>query len=157
MNHRQENVDLASARRECVAGLRQDDRGRPQHGLRDREERQDQSVRYGSRILIPMSAIEEFLSAEAELSGRGMRPPASWQDIDWNIATAELPGIDRKMTRLLEAGEHAKARAFRWVIFNSLAARVKAVKHAAQENKGRHTPGVDGEPTSTMNRSWNLS
>ena len=73
-------------------------------------------------------------------SGRELQ----WQDINWTAATASVRRLQGRIFRAARNAEHAKVKSLQKLLVRSRAAKLLAIRQVTQQNRGRHTPGVDG-------------
>src|SRR5680860_113824 len=67
-----------------------------------------------------------------------------WQDINWTAVTATVRRLQGRIFRATRSGEHAKVKSLQKLLVRSQAAKLLAIRQVTQQNRGRHTPGVDG-------------
>ena len=67
----------------------------------------------------------------------------SWDSIDWDKAGKSVRKLQARIVKAQQEGRHGKVRSLSRILTRSFAAKVLAVKRVTQ-NKGKHTPGVDG-------------
>jgi len=90
-------------------------------------------------------------------------PTESWEDLDWLHIEHEVFQLQRRVFRLSQENKRCAMHRLQNRLTNSFYARCLAVKKAAEDSKGRRTPGVDGVKDLTDNqkmalaRSLNLS
>jgi hypothetical protein len=71
-----------------------------------------------------------------------------WLSIDWRQAEATVRRLQARIVQACKAGKWGKVRALQHLLTHSFAAKVLAVRRVT-ENKGKRTPGVDGETWTT--------
>jgi RNA-directed DNA polymerase len=71
-----------------------------------------------------------------------------WASIDWRQAEAIVRRLQARIVQACQAGRWGKVRALQHLLTHSFAAKVLAVRRVT-ENKGKRTPGVDGETWTT--------
>jgi RNA-directed DNA polymerase len=71
-----------------------------------------------------------------------------WASIDWRQAEASVRRLQARIVQAGKAGRWGKVRALQHLLTHSFAAKVLAVRRVT-ENKGKRTPGVDGETWTT--------
>jgi len=69
----------------------------------------------------------------------------AWKDIDWKIVQKRLSRQQRRVYKASMERNKAKVHALQRRIIGSLDAKLIAVRRVTTENKGRNTPGVDGQ------------
>src|SRR5215510_1177099 len=73
----------------------------------------------------------------------GLRRP-TWHGIDWAGCYRRVWSLQRRIVQAVQAGAWRKAKRLSYLLVHSFAARALAVRRVT-ENKGKKTPGVDGE------------
>jgi RNA-directed DNA polymerase len=68
----------------------------------------------------------------------------SWYSIDWSNCHRRVRSLQRRIVQAVKAGAWRKVKRLNYLLVNSFDARALAVKRVT-ENKGKNTPGVDGE------------
>lgn len=68
----------------------------------------------------------------------------SWHTTDWRKAIRNVRRLQARIVKAARAGKWHKVRALQRLLTRSLSGRVLAVKRVT-ENRGKQTPGVDGE------------
>ena len=68
----------------------------------------------------------------------------AWQFIDWTKARQEVKSLQSRIVKAIKQGRYNKAKSLQWLLTHSLSAKLLAVKRVT-ENKGKYTPGIDGE------------
>jgi RNA-directed DNA polymerase len=77
-------------------------------------------------------------------AGAGLREPVDWHHINWKQAHRNVRRLQARIVKALKAGQKRKVRAWQFILARSLSGRALAVKRVTT-NRGRRTPGVDGE------------
>jgi RNA-directed DNA polymerase len=67
-----------------------------------------------------------------------------WKQIIWSRVYRSVKRLQMRIAKAIREGKCGKAKALQWLLTHSYAAKLLAVKRVT-ENKGRRTPGVDGE------------
>jgi len=67
-----------------------------------------------------------------------------WHGIDWANCHRRVRSLQRRIVQAMKAGAWRKAKRLNYLLVKSFAARAVAVKRVT-ENRGKKTPGVDGE------------
>jgi len=88
-----------------------------------------------------MDAVPEAVCA----SSRELVP---WHSIDWVKCHQNVKRLQARIVKATEEGRWGKVKALQWLLTHSLSGKALAVKRVT-ENKGKKTPGVDGETWST--------
>lgn len=82
---------------------------------------------------------------EAPVSGRLCGSGSlDWNDIDWQKAQRNVSKLQERIVKAEQMGKPGKVKALQIILTKSLGGRCIAVKRVT-ENRGRSTPGVDGE------------
>ena len=68
----------------------------------------------------------------------------SWSDINWSATEAHVKRLQVRIFRAAAKGEGKKVKNLQRLLARSTAAKRLAVRKVTQENRGKHTPGVDG-------------
>jgi RNA-directed DNA polymerase len=71
-----------------------------------------------------------------------------WASIDWRQAEERVRRLQARIVQACQAGRWGKVCALQHLLTHSFAAKVLAVRRVT-ENKGKRTPGVDGETWTT--------
>lgn len=74
-----------------------------------------------------------------------------WDTIDWQTAEKRVRRLQMRIAKATREGRHGKAKALQWLLTHSFDAKLLAVKRVSQ-NKGKNTPGIDGEIWNTDNK-----
>ena len=82
-------------------------------------------------------------SVELQASS-GLTMTWSWHSIDWADCHRRVRSLQRRIVQAVKAGAWRKVKRLSYLLVNSFAARALAVKRVT-ENKGKKTPGMDGE------------
>ena len=67
-----------------------------------------------------------------------------WHGIDWANCHRRVRSLQRRIVQAMKAGAWRKVKRLNYLLVNSFDARALAVKRVT-ENRGKKTPGVDGE------------
>lgn len=106
-------------------------------------------------------------TADTSTAPRGERPadavPSSreWDSIDWRKAEEQVGRMQERISKAYGEGRTSLAKRLSYLLVNSFYAKVLAVRRVAEQNKGKHTPGVDKElwitPKAKMNAVHSLN
>ncbi len=77
----------------------------------------------------------------------------SWQTIDWGKAQSRVRGLQVRIAKATKRGQWRQVAKLQRLLARSFAARAFAVRRVT-ENRGRKTPGVDGELWDTPEAKW---
>ena len=81
---------------------------------------------------------------EASAKGEQQDPYARWETIPWDEVERHVSGMQARISRAQKNGETDKVRRLQRLLTRSFHARLAAVRQVTT-NKGKNTPGVDGE------------
>jgi len=73
----------------------------------------------------------------------------TWNSINWTACHRKVRSLQRRIVQAVQAGAWRKVKRLSYLLVNSFSAQALAVKRVT-ENKGRKTPGVDGEIWDTL-------
>ena len=80
-------------------------------------------------------------------------PAQSWHTIDWYLMQRQVRGLQVRIAKATQQQQWRKVKALQRLLVRSFAAKALAVKRVT-ENRGKGTPGVDGELWSTPECKW---
>ena len=80
--------------------------------------------------------------------------PDHWHAIDWYLVQRKVRGLQVRIAQATKEGQWRRVKQLQRLLTRSFAARALAVRRVT-ENRGKKTPGVDGELWSTPNSKWN--
>ena len=91
---------------------------------------------------------------------KGERPAkaldnSSWDTIDWKEAEKQTNRLQRKISKAMCGGRINRVKQLQHLLTLSFYARAIAVRTVSQDNKGKHTPGVDGIVWATPKAKYN--
>jgi RNA-directed DNA polymerase len=73
---------------------------------------------------------------------------ADWLAIDWKACCREVRKLQARIAKAVREGRWRKVKALQWLLTHAFSAKALAVRRVT-ENRGKHTPGVDGVTWST--------
>src|SRR3954451_8842588 len=76
------------------------------------------------------------------------REAVPWHRIDWCRCRRNVKRLQARIVKATEKGRRGKVKALQWLLTHSFSGKALAVNRVT-ENKGKNTPGVDGETWST--------
>jgi RNA-directed DNA polymerase len=76
------------------------------------------------------------------------REAVAWHSIGWGTCHQNVKRLQARIVKATEAGRWNKVKALQWLLTHSMSGKALAVKRVT-ENKGKNTPGIDGETWST--------
>lgn len=85
---------------------------------------------------------------ELQNSGAASRSTEAWDQIDWKQAEVTVRRLQARIVKATQEGRWNKVRALQRLLTHSYSGKALAVKRVT-ENKGKRTPGVDGETWNT--------
>ena len=68
----------------------------------------------------------------------------AWQDLPWKNIQRHVFRLQKRMYRATQQGRVRTARKLQQLLVKSWYARLLAVRRVTQDNRGRHTAGIDG-------------
>jgi RNA-directed DNA polymerase len=71
-----------------------------------------------------------------------------WCGINWAECHRQVRRLQARIVKATQEGRWGKVKALQWLLTHSFSGKVIAVKRVS-ENKGKNTPGVDGETWTT--------
>jgi RNA-directed DNA polymerase len=89
-----------------------------------------------------------MMATASAAAGAVSHDDLDWASINWRQAEAAVRRLQARIVQACQAGRWGKARALQHLLTHSYAAKVLAVRRVT-ENKGKRTPGVDGETWTT--------
>jgi RNA-directed DNA polymerase len=72
----------------------------------------------------------------------------AWHSIDWSKCHQNVRRLQARIVKATKEGNWGKVKALQWLLTHSLSGKAIAVKRVT-ENRGKKTPGVDGQLWST--------
>ncbi|BCA80734.1 group II intron reverse transcriptase/maturase [Desulfuromonas sp. AOP6] len=79
--------------------------------------------------------------------------PDNWHAIDWRLVQRKVRGLQVRIAQATKEGQLRRVQKLQRLLVHSFAARALAVRRVT-ENRGKKTPGVDGELWSTPDSKW---
>lgn len=79
--------------------------------------------------------------------------PQSWHTIDWYQVQRQVRGLQVRIAKATKEQHWRKVKALQRMLTRSFAAKALAVRRVT-ENRGKNTPGVDGELWNTPETKW---
>jgi RNA-directed DNA polymerase len=84
------------------------------------------------------------MTAVATLAGAPTYKVIDWNAIDWQKANRNVRRLQARIVKAIEEGRWGKVKALQWLLTHSFSGKALAVRRVT-ENRGKRTPGVDGE------------
>lgn len=79
---------------------------------------------------------------------------SGWHSIDWESSHRKVRGLQVRIAKAVNTQQWRKVKSLQRMLVHSFSAKALAVKRVT-ENRGRKTPGVDGETWDTPDAKWN--
>lgn len=79
--------------------------------------------------------------------------PDHWHAINWHLVQRKVRGLQVRIAQATKEGQWRRVSSLQRLLTRSFAARALAVRRVT-ENRGKKTPGVDGELWSTPDSKW---
>jgi RNA-directed DNA polymerase len=67
-----------------------------------------------------------------------------WADINCSRVEASVRRLQSRIYRAAANQQHCKVKDLQRLLVRTLSAKLKAIRQVSQENRGKHTPGIDG-------------
>jgi RNA-directed DNA polymerase len=87
---------------------------------------------------------------------QGQSLMVAWQDIPWKKSHRHVFRLQKRMYRATQHGRVRIARKLQKLLVKSWYARLLAVRRISQDNRGKHTAGIDGVKSLTLAERWRL-
>jgi RNA-directed DNA polymerase len=81
----------------------------------------------------------------------------AWQDIPWKKVQRHVFRLQKRIYRATQRGAVRTARKLQKLLVKSWYARLLAVRRISQDNRGKHTAGIDGVKSLTPTGRWRLA
>lgn len=91
------------------------------------------------------STADTSTAPKGERPADAVRRPSEWESIDWRRAEAQVGRMQERISKAYGEGRTSLAKRLSYLLVNSFYAKALAVRRVAEQNKGKHTPGVDKE------------
>jgi RNA-directed DNA polymerase len=78
----------------------------------------------------------------------------AWQDIPWKKVQRHVFHLQKRIDRATQRGAIRTARKLQKLLRKSWYARLLAVRRVTQDNRGKHTAGIDGGKSLTPVQRW---
>ncbi len=79
-----------------------------------------------------------------------------WENIQWDVFKRHVRRLQERIFRATRDKDWARVKNLQNLLVRSHSARLLAVKRITQENKGKYTPGIDGQIYSTSEQRMEL-
>src|SRR2546428_3699966 len=107
----------------------------------------DQTTEKGMQMTVE-TRTTEALSEEEVTTGAPFHCVTDWHAIDWRATNHNVRRLQARIVKATQAKRWGKVQALQRLLTRSCSAKVLAIRRVT-ENKGKHTPGVDGEVWNT--------
>ena len=87
---------------------------------------------------------------------QGQSLMVAWQDIPWKKIHRHVFRLQKRIYRATQHGRVRIARKLQKLLAKSWYARRLAVRRISQDNRGKHTAGIDGVKSLTPTERWRL-
>jgi RNA-directed DNA polymerase len=84
------------------------------------------------------------MTAVATLAGAPTYTAVDWPSIDWKGVNRTVRRLQARIVKAVKEGRWGKVKALQWLLTHSFSGKALAVRRVT-ENRGKRTPGVDGE------------
>jgi RNA-directed DNA polymerase len=84
------------------------------------------------------------MTAVATLAGAPTYGAVDWPSIDWKKVNRNVRRLQARIVKAIKEGRWGKVKALQWLLTHSFSGKALAVRRVT-ENRGKRTPGVDGE------------
>jgi RNA-directed DNA polymerase len=74
--------------------------------------------------------------------------PTAWQEINWPVCYKIVQRLQARIVKATQQRKFGKVKSLQWILTHSFSAKALAVRKVT-ENRGRKTPGIDGQIWST--------
>jgi RNA-directed DNA polymerase len=81
----------------------------------------------------------------------------AWQDIPWKKVQRYVFRLQKRMYQATQHGQVRTAHKLQKLLLKSWYARLLAVRRITQDNRGKHTAGIDGRKSLTPPQRWRLA
>jgi RNA-directed DNA polymerase len=82
---------------------------------------------------------------------------AAWKGIDWKKVQRHVFRLQKRIYRATQSGQVRTVRKLQNLLVKSWYARLLAVRRISQDNRGKHTAGIDGVKSLTPAGRWRLA
>src|ERR687889_597012 len=97
------------------------------------------------------------MSQRRRANTQGPSLMAAWQDIPWKKVHRHVFRLQKRIYRATQRGAIRTARKLQKLLVKSWYARLLAVRRVTQDNRGKHTAGIDGVKGLTPPQRWRLA
>lgn len=97
------------------------------------------------------------MSQRLRAKTQGQALTVAWQNIPWTKVHRHVFRLQKRIDRATQRGEVQTAHKLQTLLMKSWYARLLAVRRISQDNRGKHTAGIDGVKSLTPTRRWRLA
>ena len=97
------------------------------------------------------------MSQRLRANTQGPSLMVAWQDIPWKQVQRHVFRLQKRMYRATQHGQVRTAHKLQKLLLKSWYARLLAVRRITQDNRGKHTAGIDGRKSLTPPQRWRLA
>src|SRR5437764_5940172 len=88
---------------------------------------------------------------------QGVSLKVAWQSIPWKKVHRHVFRLQKRIYRATQRGDVRTVHKLQKLLARSWYARLLAVRRITQDNRGRHTAGIDGVKSLTPPQRWRLA
>jgi len=88
----------------------------------------------------------------AKTQGQSLK--VAWQDMPWKKVHRRVFHLQKRIYRATQRGDVRTAHKLQKLLVKSWYARLLAVRRVTQDNRGKHTAGMDGVKSLTPPNAW---
>ena len=88
---------------------------------------------------------------------QGVSLKVAWQDIAWKKVQRHVFRLQKRIYRAAQREDVRTVHKLQKLLVKSWYARLLAVRRITQDNRGKHTAGIDGAKTLTPPQRWRLA
>jgi RNA-directed DNA polymerase len=88
---------------------------------------------------------------------QGQSLMAAWRAIPWNKVHRHVFRLQKRIYQATQRGDVRTARKLQNLLVKSWSARLLAVRRISQDNRGKHTAGIDSVKSLTPAERWQLA
>ena len=97
------------------------------------------------------------MSQRQRAKTQGLSLKVAWQDIPWKKVQRHVFRLQKRIYRAAQRDDVRTVHKLQKLLVKSWYARLLAVRRVTQDNRGKHTAGIDGVKTLTPPQRWRLA
>jgi len=97
------------------------------------------------------------MSQRQRAKTQGQSLKVAWQDIPWKKVQRHVFRLQKRIYQATQREDVRTARKLQKLLVKSWYARLLAVRRISQDNRGKHTAGIDGVKSLTPAGRWRLA